>query len=75
MVLVIVIAWVAVKFGIIPRVLYWKWDKFHKAKPSEITHYCIFCMGGETGMVLTWGLAWVYQWNNENNHFLSFSCC
>ena len=40
MLLVYVIAWVAVKFGInTTSVLYWKWDKFDEVKPSEITHF------------------------------------
>ena len=40
--LLYVIAWVAVKFGMHKyhkTVLYWKWDKFHEAKLSEIAHF------------------------------------
>ena len=33
------ITWVAVKFGINIMSVYWKWDKIHEAKPSEITHF------------------------------------
>ena len=32
-------AWVAVKFGINTRVLYWNWDKFHEVKPSQTTYF------------------------------------